>query len=306
MPNFFIAGAPKCGTTALRYYLMSHPRVFMSPVKEPGYWAEDLPGHREVRSRDDYLALFSAATSDQTVVGESTATYLYSDIALEAIRSFNPEVKVVAMFRNPVDQAHSFHAQMYYNGDEDEPDFRRAWELQGARAAGRRIPRRCLDAKLLQYREVAMFGRQCERLFALFPRENVHIILLEDMAADPRGTYLKVLGFLGLEDDGRVDFPRVNESKVHKVQWLGAWMHHPPDWALRLNSMVKRCLGVERTHIKHLFRTRRKRPPLPEDLRRRMERDFAEDVSLLERLLGRKLNWFSPAGRGHEAASERR
>jgi hypothetical protein len=86
-PNFFIVGAPKCGTTSLSEYLRSHPNVFMSSPKEPHFFATDLyPRNPEgIDSVAAYLQLFTDARDQHQVVGEASASYMFSDAAIPAI-----------------------------------------------------------------------------------------------------------------------------------------------------------------------------------------------------------------------------
>jgi hypothetical protein len=174
-PNVFIVGAPKCGTTALSQYLRGHPQVFFCSPKEPHYFATEFPGYRAVTCEVDYLNLFSAAGPHHNALAEGSVYYLYSGQALERIRRFNPDARIIAMLRDPVDLVYSLHAQLLYSGNEIEEDFERAWDLQDERAHGRHLPRNCQDPKVLLYREVGKLGEQCERLLGIFPRTQVKL-----------------------------------------------------------------------------------------------------------------------------------
>jgi len=293
-PTFYIIGAPKCGTSSLRTYLGEHPRVFMSQLKEPGFWADDLPGYRHVSTLEQYLALFDDAGPEHAARGEATATYLYSRTAVPAIRRFSNEARFVVMLRNPVDQAYSYHNQLLYNGHEDEADFRRAWSLQPQRREGRHIPKGCPEPKMLQYGAVASYGEQVERLFEAVRRDRIKIILFRDFAQDTAEVYADVLRFLQLEPDGRTEFPRVNASRRHVLPRIGTWMHNPPAWALRANTLVKRFLGIQRSNIKHLVSVPYRRPALPAAFRRELREYFRPDVQKLQRLIGRDLtHWLA-------------
>ena len=116
----------------------------------------------------------------------------------------------------------SLHARLLYSHNEDRANLAEAWAMQDTRREGRELPRSVQTPELLQYREIAMFGRQISRLFDAFPREQVRVVLLEEWRDDPRGTYLSLLEFLGLDDDGRTTFPKVNEQRRHRLDLLGA------------------------------------------------------------------------------------
>ena len=107
IPNFFIVGAPKCGTTALCEYLKYHPNVFMSTPKEPHYFAEDFERYRHVKTEDKYLALFGDCNDRHLMIGEASVFYLRSTRAVSLIRDFNPDAKIIVMLRNPVDMVYS-------------------------------------------------------------------------------------------------------------------------------------------------------------------------------------------------------
>ncbi len=121
VPNFFIVGAPKCGTTALSEYLRHHPNVFFSSQKELNFLNDDLPqeditGLHRVSSLSDYLKYFAEANENHRAVGEGTPHYLRSRTAIQNILDLNPEARLIAMVRNPVDLVDAFHATRLYRG----------------------------------------------------------------------------------------------------------------------------------------------------------------------------------------------
>jgi hypothetical protein len=128
-PNFFIVGAPKCGTTALYEYLRLHPNIFMPQYKEPHSFATDLGAYPLIKSPDAYAELFRDACGRHLRVGEASVYYLRSSTAIANIHDFDPEAKIIALFRNPVDLVHALHAQLLYVGEEVVPDFEAAWRL---------------------------------------------------------------------------------------------------------------------------------------------------------------------------------
>lgn len=130
-PNFFIVGAPKCGTTSLYEYLRSHPQVFMPEKKEPEHFSDDLDWrnvmlrHR-VADRDDYLSLFDPAPAHAAAVGEASTWYLFSEAAAGAIHDFNPEARIIIMLRDPVKMMYSLHGQFLKDCNEVIEDFAQA------------------------------------------------------------------------------------------------------------------------------------------------------------------------------------
>src|ERR1700677_1586774 len=150
VPDFFIVGHPKCGTTALYLMLRSHPGVFMSEVKEPQFFATDQrsrlsrwgeqPSARRPRTLDAYRSLFAAAGAEQ-LVGEASPQYLRSRAAPSAIAALRPDPRIIAILREPASFLRSFHLQMVSSRVETETDFKTAIVLEDDRRAGRRIPR---------------------------------------------------------------------------------------------------------------------------------------------------------------------
>lgn len=297
-PNFFIVGAPKCGTTALHHYLSAHPRVSMSEPKEPHYFCVDFPGFRWARSDEEYEAFFSEAGPQSLAIGEASPLYLYSDRAGEEIARFAPGARVVVMLRPYLPYLRSFHNQLLYNRDEVEPDFAVAWRLQKERSDGRRIPSTTREPKLLQYEQVGRVGSQLQRLLDVFPRDRVLVILFEDFVRDTKESYERVLDFLGLPSDGREDFPRVHAAKAHRVPALARLTQRPPLPLLKLGRAVKRRVGLEGWSALGALRRLNTRPTdkrdVPPELQAEISRTFRDDAALLSELLGRDLGHWCP------------
>ena len=107
-PNFFIIGAPKCGTTSLHNYLKSHSQITMSNPKEPHYFSEDI-NNGGIRNKEKYADCFSHGKRNAIAIGESSTLYLYSRVAVQNIYNYNKDVKFITMIRNPIEIARSFH-----------------------------------------------------------------------------------------------------------------------------------------------------------------------------------------------------
>jgi hypothetical protein len=293
-PNFFIVGAPRCGTTALSEYLRCHPQIFMTEPKEPHYFAEDFPALRAVRSLDRYMKLFQKTTSEHIAVGEASVSYLYSAVAIENIFRFNKAAKIIVMLRNPVDMVYSLHVQLVYSLDEDEKDFQKAWRLQAERRSGRRIPKRCRRPAFLQYAAVGQLGSQVERVLKVFPQSQVKTVLFDDFVQDTQRAYEDILAFLKVESDGRIVFPRLNESKTGRIAWLDHLTYKPPAALFNLAEAVKRLSGREKLGawdwIRRLNTRRAPRPPLSADFRAELAYEFWADIERLSRILGRDLS----------------
>ena len=294
-PNFFIVGAPKCGTTALYEYLRPHPNIYMSPVKEPHFFAKDLGTYPRIKTAEDYQELFAASTAQHLRVGEASVYYLRSTEAIPNIHRFNPDAKLIAMFRNPVEMLHSLHSQLLYVAEENVPDFETAWRLQERRSRGLDLPPRVRSPLLVQYRQVGQFGTQTQRLLESFPRDQVKLILFDDFSASPQRVYDEVLEFLGVPHDGRTEFPRINENKRAKVAWLRHFYRKPPPVLREAIRSLKQAVGsggisaVKRKMVE-LNTVRERREPLSPAFRAELVETFRDEISLLSRLIGRDLS----------------
>ena len=294
-PNFFIVGAPKCGTTALYEYLRSHPSVFMPRHKEPHYFAKDLGAYSLIRTPDAYQRLFAGTTEQHLRVGEASVFYLFSSVAVPLIHDFEPTAKIIALFRNPVDLVQALHSQALYVGEEVVCDFETAWRLQPRRLQGTDLPPRCRDPFLFQFASIGRLGSQAQRLLSIVPSEQVKLILLDDFAAAPQRVYDEVLRFLELPHDGRREFPRLNEGKSARIEWLKDFLSKPPSGLRRGVRRLKQLVGEERVRglkgeLVKVNTVKESRRSLSPEFRAELVETFREEVGLLSRLLNRDLS----------------
>jgi hypothetical protein len=305
LPNLFIVGAPKSGTTSLYEYLKGHPQVFMPEVKEPCYFAADLAFDKSggfLRYPTDealYYELFAPA-GEAKVVGEGSTRYLYSAVAPRLIHEAAPDARIVAMLRNPIDMIHSLHAHKLAAGTEDIADFEQALAAEDERRAGRRLPP-LSNPKLATYRDRALFGRQVERWFDVFGRDCVTVIIFEDMVADPAGHFRQLLDFLGIDPTYQpASFAAHNVAHGARSPLARRLLNSPPAqwlaWRLlpRLVGDVRARELVRRFSQSGLRRRPAQKSAVSPELRQRLEEEFRPDVERLSGLLGRDMAgvWF--------------
>ncbi len=287
-PNLFIVGAPKCGTTAWARYLGTHPDISFSRVKEPHHFCTDLWHGPSITDPDRYLGLFDGS-ADARITAEASASYLYSEVAARNIRKYNPDAKIIIFVRDHDDYLFSWHNQLLYNGTENIADFETAWRLSGKRDPGKLAPL-CTQPRFLDYRAVGALGAQVERYFAEFPEDQIRLFHLRDWSADPRSVYLEILRFLGLADDGRVTFERINEAKYHRARFVHRWIRHPPAPLRAAVSAARRFTGRKNLGLGELaLRLEMKKgyrgKQLPEPIRDEIRAFYAADAELLEKRL---------------------
>ena len=185
-PNFLILGAPKAGTTALYAYLSQHPQVYMSPHKEPNFFAfEGAPprytgpgdssgiNRSSVTRLDAYLALFAGANGE-AAVGEASPLYLQFPDAAHRIHHHVPDAKLIAILRNPVERAYSDFLYRRKNGNEPSDDPLVAFQSEDERLARGWSP-------YFGYLQKGRYADHLERYFSLFSRDQITVFLFEDL-----------------------------------------------------------------------------------------------------------------------------
>lgn len=283
-PNFFLVGAPRCGTTSLYTYLKQHPEIHVSVTKEPHFFGSDLssmPG--TIREEPLYLALFAGA-DDRPRVGEGSVWYLSSEKAPAEIRAFAPDAKILVLLRDPVQMAHSLYGLYSRTGNEDLPTFEEALAAEPERRERRRLPPGVYFPEGLLYTDAAKNAAKVERYFETFGRENVHCILFDDFVRDTAAVYRQVLEFLGVDPDFMAEFDPQRAAQRVRLQAVRQLRNLPPELRSRIQT------GQMKQH-----ESGARLPPLPEPLAARLRDLFAEEVARLGILLGRDLSaWLPP------------
>jgi Sulfotransferase family len=300
-PDFFVVGAPRCGTTSFCRYLARNPQICFSQPKEPHYFAQLAHDPSEDELARDYLQrCFGHHGANHRRVGEGSVSYLYLPEAIRRIRRLNPEARFIALVRDPLAMLPSYHLRMRFLLQEDEPDFAAAWAREPARARGEQVPPHCRDARLLLYSKVGELGAQVERLFAVAGRERSHVVVFDDLVADPLAVYRRALEFLDVDYDGQTGFESRYESRMYRYRWLQRLLFVP---AMRGGKMMRTLQqrtrkynpdGSKRTGlIKRVTRWNKvaARPaPLTPQMKDVVRATLQPDVALLARLLDRDLS----------------
>lgn len=219
LPDFTIVGAPKCGTTSMYDYLRPHPQVYLPEAKEIHYYGQDLRWSRPPVSEAQWRQWYQDAPAHGRV-GEVAVWYLLSRTAARELAAANPGMRIVAMLREPVEMMHSLHSQLLFSGDEDIEDFATALDAEADRAAGRRLPSTrhqglyAPPADCVLYRQVVDYATQLRRYYEVFPRNQVHVVLFDELRRDTAGAYRRLLEFLEVDPGFTPDFEVRNPNKV--------------------------------------------------------------------------------------------
>lgn len=294
LPDVYLIGAPKAGSTSLARWLDEHPDVFVSTPKEPAYWASDFPEmrrHHGFETQADYEALYTGprAAIARRLVDASTV-YLYSATAAQDIMTAAPHALFVVALRDPVDLVVSYHRSQLVVLSEDEPDFEVAW----ARSLRAELPSSggFLDSKLLDYQMIGGLGAAVDRLLAVVPRERVHFVRFAELADHPQQVWSRLTDFLGVSSPFVPAFSIHNASnKMYRWKKLRHVTQRPP---AALNAPVRTLRQWTRTTqnptvaaAKRLMWRPEPRPSITPTMRATVADYFASDVVLLEKLLAR-------------------
>jgi hypothetical protein len=299
LPDVYLIGAPKAGTTSVASWLAAHPQVFWSVPKEPFYWASDYPrmrAHHGFVTRHDYEALFaSPAARDADVRAEGSTTYLYSETAVQAILGAAPHARFIVCVRNPADLLVSWHRTQLVTMNENEPDFGRAWRRS---LAGRLPDTDLLDPKLVDYPMVGGLGAAVKRLFHSVERERVHVVVLDDLREDPERVWTQMAEFVGVDPAARPELRVHNASdKAFRFRALQHVLLRPPRPlapAVRGLRQWSRNLRLPGVRSARSFLWRHDQRPMASAQDRNAVLDhFGPDIKLLGNLLGRDLSAWS-------------
>ena len=306
-PDFLLIGAPKAGTTALHAALAQHPEVFVSDPKEPKFWLCDAappphwcgPGDKHSQQEwiwrpDEYADLFRAALPEQ-VRGESTPFYLWSRGAHRRIAEALPDVRLVAVVRDPIDRAYSNWMHLWSDGLEREPDFEQALSREAERVSAGWAP-------FWRYRELGMYGEQLAHLFTYVDPQRVLVLRYREVVDEPAATFDRVCSFLGITEGIVGEVPRDNAKPYVTPGWrpsvlgpvvrAGARLGQfaPPRYWRRASEPLIAMLAGDQAA---------RRPSLTAAQRERLIPRFAEDIALLAQLTGQDFSdWLSTADRG--------
>jgi sulfotransferase family protein len=218
LPTFLILGAQKAGTTALFAYLREHPAVTGPAWKEVSFFDRHY-----ARGLNWYRGNFPLRGRRAAAVGEASPSYLFHPLAPERVRAAIPQVRLVTILRNPVDRAHSHYQHEVALGREPL-SFEHALEAEEGRLAGE-VERLTADPAYFShawwnhtYASRGLYAEQLERWLGVFPREQLLVLLTDELASDPAGTYRLVLDFLGVGPHELGAYPRIFERDYEPMQ----------------------------------------------------------------------------------------
>jgi hypothetical protein len=299
IPDFLIIGAGKSGTTSLDNYLKQHPQIFIPTLKEPNFFGyelttiEDLNGETEeiahfkgsISKLNNYLELFKEAKNGQ-ILGETSNTYLYHKTAPERIKYYNPDMKLIAVFRHPAERLYSRYLHLAREKKLPTPKFEDCFD------------RNSIWWKRNDLIKEGFYFNNLSKFFTIFPASQIKVYLYEDLNNSTSDVLNDLYGFLGVDKkfEAKTDI-RYNESGFIKNDFLdklygskgilqktAKWiLPHTVIEKLRSNLQLQRLIN----NLKGKNLTKPKMDPSTR--KRLIEEVYLDDINKLEKLIGKDL-----------------
>jgi hypothetical protein len=288
MPNFLIIGAQKAGTTSLYYYLKQHPQIYMTREKEAHFFSYE---NEKLNFRDsnrnltipitnieDYRKLFQGV-SNEIAIGEASPSYLYISKSVERIQHHIPDVKLIAILRNPIDRAYSNFLHCIKEGSEPLSNFKQALQAENIRICDNRWDPR------LHYIQKGFYFTQLKRFFDRFDHRQIRVYLYEDLQNNPVGIVQEIFQFLSVDQKFVPDVSsKYNVSGIPKNKTLQVLMTGLTPISTRLKPLLPAKLSQA---IKKQILMK---PEFPLEMRGQLVQVYQEDILKLQDLIQRDIS----------------
>jgi hypothetical protein len=263
LPDYLIIGSMRCGTTYIARNLATHPQVYMPKAKEVHFFDRDYD-----LGLEHYQSYFPgpSESSRYAAIGEATPAYLYFEQVPARIRKHLPNVRMIASLRNPIDTAYSMYWKAYSTDERTRKmTFEQKLEVE---------PRMLEGGKYYQ---------QLARYLELFPRDQFHFLLYEDMVKSPLAEFSRMFAFLGVDENFEPLYLRnqVNASAVRNGRF--ATLHQAHRLIIKHLRLPWAARFLEAINRKSV-------PPMASKTRNYLRSVFEAPNRQLEDLLGRDLS----------------
>ena len=306
IPNFFLIGAPKCGTTAMSNYLSQHPDIHMGP-KEMHFFGADLRADEAThQSKDKYLSRLNEGKNvDTRYLGEASVWYLYSQTAAYEIKEFSSSAKILIMLRKPIDMLYSLYYQWLHEG-KFLPSFKEAIEQEDEiRKKAEPMFSEGKRWRAVMHTDLAKFYEQVNRYYNVFGKENVKIIIYDDFQKNIQQVYQEILDFLEIDSCLIPErFEKINSHKRYKnyvFHRLFSNPHETPELERKLSSNLRKIIKtLIPTNLRKNIRDRlinwntvtSERPIMEPEVHQYICRKLAPDIDKLSSLTNRDLTYW--------------
>tara|TARA_B100000780_G_scaffold263221_1_gene216969 strand:+ start:826 stop:1728 length:903 start_codon:yes stop_codon:yes gene_type:complete len=294
-PNFIIIGAMKAATTSLYTYLKQHPDIFMTSIKEPMFFnnlqkKNKFKTHvrkiKKITTFKQYYSLFNTVKNEKAI-GEASPSYISNEDCPSLIQQHLPRAKIIAVLREPVARAYSNFLHARRADREPISDFETAFNKETERKSKNLSP-------LYHYKGKGYYSEQLYRYYTLFPKENIKILLFEDLIKNPVKTTQEVFEFLNIDSSFVPDTSKkANVSGTPKgiFGWLIMKLRY-----YKLIPNIQFSNYLPGFIIQFIFNSAYKKAnPLAPRLKKRLTHTYyKKDILKLEKLIGKDLkHWLS-------------
>jgi hypothetical protein len=279
-PNFFIAGAPRAGTTSLYEYLKDIDGIFMSPIKEPNYFSVSISDkillQRPFRKQNEYLKLFKDVKNEKAI-GEGSHSYFWDPQSAKLIQQTIPNAKIILLLRDPVERAFSHYLFTVSVGQETKTFSEAIKEALNAKPD--------FSGAII---EAGLYGQQLTRYLEYFKNEKIKIIFSEEFIKNTESTMKEILEFLEVDIPETLSFTKIHhEYSVTGNKFIAASMRNR-----MIRHVAKNLLPRESARkIKESFDKKAIKPQLNEHDRKFLQEYYHDDILILKNLLNQKLPW---------------
>ena len=294
-PNFIIIGAMKAATTSLYTYIKQHPDIFMTKVKEPMFFNNfqkennyNILGSKSKKptTLEEYLAMFKDAKNEKAI-GEASPAYIYNENAPHLIKEHLPDVKIIAILRQPTDRAYSNFLHTKRADRENVNSFEQAIKIEKERISDNWSP-------LYHYIQKGFYSVQLKRYYNLFPKENIKVYLFEDVVKTPKETLKDIFKFLNVDENIEIDVSKKSNVSGTPKGILGFILKKMRYYNLMPKFAISDYLPtfIISLLFKSVYKDTEK---LDSVLRKELtDKYYREEILKLEKLIDRDLsNWLS-------------
>jgi Sulfotransferase family len=314
LPNFFIIGAAKSGSTSLHEYLAQHPQIYMSFPKELNFFSfvDSIPSfsgppcdsgnptfldrlRREkyelsITTWQNYRKVFARVRSEKAI-GESSVSYLYFPRAGEKIHQVLPDARLIAILRDPVERAFSKYRQLRRTDAEPLISFEQALAAEAGRMQQNWSP-------AWFYIDRGFYHRQLKRYYELFDRRQIHVVLYDEFTKNPAKVLQSIFVLLEVDTDFRANLNQKHnafeEDRVPASMALYDFVARPNWFSTTARAVLpSKLLAHLRPRIKRALTRKAGKlevPPLKDQTRQSLRRVFREDILLLQDLIRKDLS----------------
>lgn len=232
--NTFIVGQPRSGTTSIYNYLRRVSGIYLPDQKQLYHFEKDYNNFRKLHGVDwnkmrnyynydlDSYHYHFRKRKDEKIVMDITPSYLFSSSAHKEIVNYNPDAKIIMLFRKPIDYLQSMHRLLVINSIDFVDDFNKSFKLSAKRRFEHIEQATSEKSEICDYESRVAYTAQLSRYYSVFPRRNIKVMFYEDFADNHAEFLAKMLAFLELDNDKDIfsDELHDNSSKAVQYEWL--------------------------------------------------------------------------------------